>query len=252
MNGLRSTAAALLAVLSAASWDAPAASVHVVGQSHGCLIDLDGRIDRKTPRLLADAMKHAASEECLIRVNSPGGDVDAAMETGRAIRRYKAGTLVPEQSTCASSCLLLFVGGVQRQATGGFALHRAYSTQLANSADEAQNSYRDINARLRQYLDEMNIPERLLNVMNAVPPGQIRLLHGARDEGMLRELHIVGEDPAWADQRDSAEARRLGISRTEYYTRQHRAATLCDVAGATAASARERVRCRYDVLEGKR
>ena len=78
------------------------------------------------------------------------------------------------------------------------------------------------------------------------------MLHPARDLDMLRELHIVGEDPAWADQRASAEARRLGISRQEYSGRQFRAEELCNVGSATATTARERVRCRYDVIEGTR
>ena len=242
----------LLAVLSTLPKHASAATVQVAGPAHGCLIDLDGRIDRATPRLLGDAMRHASGSDCLLRVNSPGGDLDAAIEAGRLIRRQRAGTFVPEQATCASACLLLFVGGVQRQALGGFSLHRAYSSRLMNSMDEAQYSYRDINTRIRRYLDEMNIPERLLNVMNSVPPGQARVMHPARDLDMLRELHIVGEDPAWADQHASAEARRLGISKQEYYGRQYRADELCNLRRATAATARESVLCRYDVIEGRR
>ena len=82
----------------------------------------------------------------------------------------------------------------------------------------------------------------------------IRRLKGSSQKVRRAQILLKADvdGPAWTDQRDSAEARRLGISRTEYYTHQHRAATLCDVAGATAASARERVRCRYDVLEGRR
>ena len=244
--------ALVLAASAMSSGHAPAATVQVAGAAQGCLIDLDGRIDRATPRLLGDAIRPAAGSDCLVRVNSNGGDLDAAIEAGRLIRRQRAGTFVPEQATCASACLLLFVGGVQRQALGGFALHRAYSSRLMNSMDEAQYSYRDINTRIRRYLDDMNIPERLLNVMNSVPPGQVRTLHSARDLDMLKELHIVGEDPAWADQQASAEARRLGISKQEYYGRQHRADELCSLRRATAATARDSVFCRYDVIEGKR
>lgn len=236
----------------AASRGATAATVNAVGQSHGCLIELGGKIDRRTPQLLAASLRHAAGDECLVRVDSPGGDLDAAIETGKVIRKYNAGTLVSEHARCASACLLLFVGGVKRQAMGEFALHRAYSTRYVTSADQAQYTYRDINARIRQYFDEMNIPERLLDVMNAVPPGQVRVLHAARDQALLKELHIVGEDPVWADRRDSEEARQLGISRQEYYTRQQRMEHVCNAAMPTAANARARVICRYEVMEGRR
>jgi hypothetical protein len=234
----RATSALLLVVVATVSRGAPAATVRVAESSHGCLIDIDGGIDRTTPRLLGDAMRRAAVGECLVRVNSRGGNLDAALEAGRAIRRLRASTLVAEQATCASACVLLFVGGVQRQALGGFGLHRAYSNRLMDSMDEAGHSYRDISIRIRRYLSEMNIPERLLNLMNSVPPGQVRMLHPVRDLDLRRELHIVGEDPAWADQRASAEARRLGISRQEYYGRQFRAEELCNIGSATAATAR--------------
>ena len=242
----------LLAAAAAGSGHVRAATVHLAVSSHGCLVDIDGGIDRATPGLLSDAMRQAASGECLVRVNSRGGSVEAAIEAGRVIRRLRASTLVPEQAICASACVLLFVGGVQRQAVGGFGLHRAYSNRLVDTMDEARHSYRDASIRIRRHLNEMNIPERLLNLMNSVPPGQVRMLHPARDLDLLKELHVVGEDPAWADQRASTEARRLGISRQEYYGRQFRAEELCNVGAATAATARERVRCRYDVIEGKR
>ena len=242
-----------VALLAAAlSWNAPAASVHAVGQSHGCLIDIEGEIDRRTPRLLDGALKAAAGTDCVIRLNSSGGDVEAAIDTGRLIRRHGARTTVPEQSRCASACVMLFVGGVSRDTSGAIGLHRPYSTRPARSEAEAHYAYRDINGRVRQHLDDMNIPERLMHVMNSTPPGRIHWLTGERDLGLLRELHIVGEDPVWADRRASATAGRLGISIQDYYGRQQRAHALCDIERATAANARDRAKCRFEVLEGKR
>jgi len=242
----------LLAALFMAPWHAPAATVQAVGQSHGCLIDIDGEIDRRTPRMLDGALKAAAGTECVVRVNSNGGDLDAAIDTGKLIRRHGARTRVSEQARCASACVMLFIGGVSRDASGAIGMHRFYSTRPPRSEREAQTYYRDINGRIRQHLDDMNIPERLMHVMNSTPPGQVHWLTGERDRAMLRELHVAGEDPVWADQRDAATAARMGISIQEYYGRQQRSHALCDLERATAANARERARCRFEVLEGKR
>ncbi len=188
------------------------------------------------------------------QLSSPGGDVDAAIRIGEAIRRVSGRTIVPGDSKCASACVLAMLGGVDRYSAGQVGLHRPYSLQLAGSPTDARKSYDVINTRIAQYLKAMNIPARLLDVMNSVPPNEVRWLSSRNDEETLRELHVTGSDPVYADQRDSFFARRLGITKVEYYGRQQRADEVCDKANAfrSLVAAETFGKCRDAVINGKR
>ena len=48
-------------------------------------------------------------------LNSPGGSVGDALAMGRLIRESKLATEVEAGKFCASSCPLVFVGGVERR-----------------------------------------------------------------------------------------------------------------------------------------
>src|SRR5260370_15248268 len=47
-------------------------------------------------------------------LNSRGGDVDAAIQRGRIIRRSDVFTFVEHDAKCFSSCALIFIAGVNR------------------------------------------------------------------------------------------------------------------------------------------
>jgi hypothetical protein len=166
------------------------------------------------------------------RSNSNGGDIDAAMRAGHFIREKNGWTYVRSNQSCASACVLLFLGGVSRYPVpdgGKIGLHRPYSVKYALTKSEAADSYEKINNRIKQYLRQMNIPEGLLDKMNSVSPGQIRWLRIDNDKDLqeLMEMQIIGSDPIWQDQLDSGVAKRLGISKQEFYTRQQRANAVC-------------------------
>ncbi len=61
----------------------------------------------------------------------------------------------------------------------------------------------------------MNIPDRLLDEMNAVSPTEINWIN--HDSPKLSELYISGKDPVWYDRTNSEEAKKLGISMEEFY-----------------------------------
>ena len=105
---------------------------------------------------------------------------------------------------------------------------------------------------MRDYLARMNIPIRLLDEMNAVPPGTIRWLYSKSEENELRQLHLRGEDPVFADERDSQHTRKLGISMREFYARQQKRDILCTRPTTTDLEAlRTWFTCRNDVMDGK-
>ena len=61
----------------------------------------------------------------------------------------------------------------------------------------------------------MNIPLRLLDEMNAVSPGDIRWISDTEKVS----LHVTGKDPVWEDRIATKVAKRLGLSKAEYYRR---------------------------------
>src|ERR1700682_3664356 len=94
-------------------------------------------------------------------LNSPGGSVTDALAMGRLIRERKFATEVETGKYCASSCPLVFAGGVERRAgdgvkTGGSGGAAPLSAPTAPPRDEmsvAQN----ISARCQRYLGEMGV-----------------------------------------------------------------------------------------------
>jgi hypothetical protein len=94
-------------------------------------------------------------------LESPGGSVSDALEMGRLIRGKKLATEIESGRYCASSCPLVFAGGVERRAGDkaaigvhqAFALARASGATAANGMEDAQR----VSAECQRYLREMGI-----------------------------------------------------------------------------------------------
>src|SRR5690348_3816092 len=116
-----------------------------------CGIRFSGPIDDRTPAALEEAIRTTKAGDCkkendkyrrivgdkappsiplvpltLQIVDSPGGDVVAAMQAGRILRRELAHTVVAIDSICASACVFMYLGGVYRTSFGKIGLHRPY------------------------------------------------------------------------------------------------------------------------------
>src|SRR6476646_1110149 len=94
-------------------------------------------------------------------LNSPGGSVTDALAMGRLIRERKFTTEVEAGKYCASSCPLVFAGGVERRAGNKAAIG---VHQVAVSAADVLGPPRDemsiaqnISARCQRYLGDMGI-----------------------------------------------------------------------------------------------
>lgn len=222
-----------------------------------CFLTINGEIDNNTPSQLAsryNSLKNGKPDQCSLvqlYLNSNGGNIEAAMKAGEFVRQKKIWTVVANNDTCASACVLLFVGGVDRGAIGNIGLHRPFTDELSASESTAKAHYEKTKKLISQYLNRMNIPEALLNAMNTVPPSEVKWLTVLDDE-RLKELQIVGEDPVYADERDSAYARKLGISKKEYYYRQQRIKAVCGDDYSTREARSRRNKCLDDVMNGRR
>src|ERR1039458_1850845 len=84
-----------------------------------------------------------------------GGDVDAAMEVGRVLRRLGVSTVVARGNQCLSPCVFAFMGGNRRTVAGRIGIHRPYFSSTRKVADRPAY-YRRLQKRLQQYVEELD------------------------------------------------------------------------------------------------
>lgn len=160
----------------------------------------------------------------LFYLNSPGGDIYAAMEMGRLLRKARAICIVPVHKQCASACVFVLSGGIERSVYGKIAIHRPYSTYVGlRDYESAEKQYRKTEIAAKDYLKEMNLPDKLYEAMVQIPPEQIRVLSRKEIEG----FSLAGIDPVEQELRDSVLAGRFGISKREYLSRKIRVESVC-------------------------
>ncbi len=144
-----------------------------------------------------------------------GGDVDAAMELGRLLRKLGVATLVAQGEQCLSSCVFAFMGGDQRTVAGRIGIHRPYFSS-ARKVPDRRAYYRQLQKRLQRYIEELDFPPSLYEALMAVPPESINILTAAE----LKKFYLQGMSPSAEDEADAAAAGNLGITVTEYLQRK--------------------------------
>jgi hypothetical protein len=227
-----------------------------------CNIIFTGEIDKLITANIAKQYEQIKREnKCRyspisLFLNSNGGDVDAAIMAGDFIRRNNIETMIDINDSCASACVLTFLAGVKRAVYGRIGLHRPYSSALSFSEPESRQSYERINNKISQYLVRMNIPVGILDTMNSVPPSEVKWLHAEfvddEDYKQLVNLHLIGRDPVFDDQTDSSEAKKIGISKHEYYSRKQRAEAICYSRSGNSRPSIQEGKCYWDVMYGRR
>jgi hypothetical protein len=122
-------------------------------------------------------------------LNSPGGSVNDALAMGRLIREKKFATEVEAGKYCASSCPLVFAGGVERRAGANAAIgvHQVAAVSASNALRDEMDVAQRISARCQRYLGEMGI--NLQVWVHAMETPHDRLFVFKPDE--LKSLNIV-------------------------------------------------------------
>lgn len=103
----------------------------------------------------------------VVMFNSPGGNLAAGIEIGKAIRLKGYWTYVPAGLTCASVCALAWLGGVQRfmEPTSKIGFHAAYNSDNGQTSGSA-------NAIVGSYLTQLGMSEQsIFYVTDAAPEG---------------------------------------------------------------------------------
>jgi hypothetical protein len=131
-------------------------------------------------------------------VNSPGGSVVDALAMGRLIRERKFATEVETGKYCASSCPLLFAGGVERRAgdRAVIGVHQvAALAAVANGRPRDEMSIaQNISARCQRYLSDMGV--NLQVWVHAMETPHDKLFVFKPEE--LKSLNLVTAAPASA------------------------------------------------------
>jgi hypothetical protein len=110
-----------------------------------------------------------------------GGDLQAAIKIGTAIRLKNYATLVPTESSCASACAVAWLGGAPRLMQDGsqIGFHAAYAVK-GGQATEAGAP----NALLGSYLGKIGLPDRAVVYITEAPPERMKWLSSADAEKM--------------------------------------------------------------------
>jgi hypothetical protein len=137
-------------------------------------------------------------------LSSPGGNVLEALKIGRFFRKYLIIAFAPVRipspdggekfvlpgepacdggkCLCASACALIWFGAVDRWGTVG--LHRPHTDDPSFKALDppaAAVAYRGMLDSMRQYLDEMEVPKPMIDVMVATGSADIQWITVADD-----------------------------------------------------------------------
>ena len=126
-------------------------------------------------------------------LNSPGGSVGDALAMGRLIREKKLSTEVAAGKYCASSCPLVFFGGVERRAgdKAAIGVHQVFAMSAPDPLaprDDMSDAQR-ISARCQRFLADMGI--NLQVWVHAMETPKDRLFIFKPEE--LKALNIVTE-----------------------------------------------------------
>ncbi len=185
---------------------------------------LDGDIDAPAVKQLRSALDSLKSIPVMIRFNSAGGDLNAAIDMGRLIRQYGAATGVGKAGAkrfetlpgkCFSACAMAYLGGRFRYFRKGsaYGVHRASQSGQRHGNELAEGQ--QISALLADYLREMEADPALLTLIAATAPDDLYVLSASE----LQSLRIVNEGrlpPSWSIEAVPGGSYLKGVQETVY------------------------------------
>ena len=163
------------------------------------------------------ALEKIIPQHRAILLNSAGGDLVAAMELGRILRKHGILAIISPDHVCASACVFVLAGSSNRAVGGKVGIHRPYRLRDdATTSEEQKATYISLGNEVKNYLNEMNISPALYDDMIRISSGSIKFL----SEQDLERYGLSGIDP-YREEADSAyEAKELKISKQELFKRK--------------------------------
>ncbi len=163
----------------------PASSNEVLRQpmkfelASGGVLLADGTIDHGAGVRFAEEIEARGEYVKTVALNSPGGSVDDALAMSKLIRERKLDTKVASQALCASSCPIVFAGGVGRVAEKDavVGVHQVFDgSGNRPTAEQAMSAAQSTTARVARHLDAMGISAGLWIYALETPPDRLYYL----------------------------------------------------------------------------
>jgi hypothetical protein len=136
----------------------------------------------------------------MVLFESPGGNLLAGLNIGRAIRLKEFFTAVEGGKECASACGLAWLGGIKRFAhpDARIGFHAAYIENNGQATETGAG-----NALVGAYLNQLSLPQSAIVYLTSAPPHDMEWLplQEARNYGI--ELEVIGAAEAGADTPDT-------------------------------------------------
>lgn len=111
--------------------------------------------------------------KAIVVLDSPGGNVYAAIQIGRSIKKHGFSTFIPAKTLCASACALTWLAGSTRYADDSsfIGFHAAYTIDKGVAKESGSG-----NALVGAYLADLGLSDlAIVYVTNAPPEGIERL-----------------------------------------------------------------------------
>lgn len=135
-----------------------------------------GRITPGTANAFGRFMDGDGKDAKSIIIHSPGGLVREASEMARAIREKELTTIVAADGYCASSCPLVFAGGVKRVASARawIGVHQVYTdNSTPGSMKDGMRNAQIVSAHTQNLLRDLEIDPALWIPAMETPPHRL-------------------------------------------------------------------------------
>ncbi|MQX99392.1 hypothetical protein GHK03_25580 [Sinorhizobium medicae] len=177
----------------------PASSDEVLRQpmrfelGSGGVLLAEGTIDLGAGERFAQEIEARGEYVKTVALNSPGGSVDDALAMSKLIREKKLDTRIASRALCASSCPIVFAGGVARVAASDalIGVHQVFSGGGDDRPTPAQamSFVQSTTARVARHLDTMGIGAGLWINALETPPDRLYYLTAKE----MAEFHLITE-----------------------------------------------------------
>lgn len=116
----------------------------------------------------------------LVQLDSPGGSVSEAMKIASFLGETMRSTSIEPKDSCMSSCFFMFLsGGSRMYAKRNLGIHRPYyKAEYFGSLTsvEARNKYAEMDAKVREFLKNQQVPDEFISKMFSTPSESIYLI----------------------------------------------------------------------------
>jgi hypothetical protein len=195
MNSIKTIAAGLIALAALLPVSAPAANIGVYpdtcnNKEKGCtLITISGVIQPDDGEKFVQALESFAVSRAGVVLNSPGGQIMAALKIGREIKKRGFYTNVGSKGMCASACAMIWLAGAKRlvDVASRIGFHAAYLVDKKGRFIKEDGA---TNALVGAYYAHLGLSDEAIFYLTSAAPKQMMWLTADTAEklGLIAEI----------------------------------------------------------------